>query len=108
MRIGSILSRSEFDPFFVYGIWRVPDPNGTGLTPVVRSDWMATREDMVEWTFGWDRKNRGPISQQVWHDKDPPCSKALSAERRPKFYSPSPAMVTSPYEWKILEWDVKS
>ena len=21
--------------------------------------------------FGWDRKNRGHVSQQVWHDKDP-------------------------------------
>jgi hypothetical protein len=28
--------------------------------------------------------------------KIPPCSKALSAEHRPKFCSPSPAMVTSP------------
>jgi hypothetical protein len=27
----------------------------------------------------------------------PPCSKALSAEHRPKFYSPSPVMVTSSY-----------
>jgi hypothetical protein len=32
--------------------------------------------------------------------KIPPCSKALSAEHRSKFCSPSPAMVTSPYEWK--------
>jgi hypothetical protein len=32
---------------------------------------------------------------------------ALSAEHRPKFCSPSPAMVTSPYEWKILKRDVK-
>jgi hypothetical protein len=30
--------------------------------------------------------------------KIPPCSKALSAEHRPKFCSPSPAMVTSPYK----------
>jgi hypothetical protein len=22
-------------------------------------------------SFWWDRKNRGPVSQQVWHDKDP-------------------------------------
>ena len=37
----------------------------------------------------------------------PPCSKALSTEHRPKFCSPSPAMVTSPCEWKILELEVK-
>jgi hypothetical protein len=36
------------------------------------------------------------------------CSEwALSAQHRPKFCSPSMAIVTSPYEWKILEWDVK-
>jgi hypothetical protein len=35
----------------------------------------------------------------------PPCSKALSAEHRPKFCSPSPVMITSPHEWKILERD---
>jgi hypothetical protein len=33
----------------------------------------------------WDRKIRGPVSQQV-------C--------------PSPAVVTSPYKWNIVEWDV--
>jgi hypothetical protein len=22
-------------------------------------------------SFGWDQKNRSPISQQVWHDEDP-------------------------------------
>jgi hypothetical protein len=30
--------------------------------------------------------------------KIPLCSKALSAEHRPKFCSPSPAVVTSPYK----------
>jgi hypothetical protein len=39
--------------------------------------------------------------------KIPPCSKALSAEHGPKFCSPSPAMVTSPYKWNILERDIK-
>jgi hypothetical protein len=32
----------------------------------------------------------------VWHNKDPSqCSKALSAEHRPKFAALSPAMVTA-------------
>jgi hypothetical protein len=35
-------------------------------------------------------------------------SKALSAEHRPKFCSPSPAMVTSPYKWNILKRDINS
>jgi hypothetical protein len=39
--------------------------------------------------------------------KIPPCSKSFSAEYRPEFCSPSPVMATSPYKWKILEWDVK-
>ena len=32
---------------------------------------------------------------------------ALSAEHTSKFEAPSPAMVTSPNERKILEWDEK-
>jgi hypothetical protein len=39
--------------------------------------------------------------------KIPPCSKALSAEHRPKFCSPSMAMATSSYMWKILQRTVK-
>jgi hypothetical protein len=31
-------------------------------------------------SFWWDRKNRGPMSQQVWHDKDPSLLKG--PERR--------------------------
>ena len=35
------------------------------------------------------------------------CSMSMSAEHRSKFFSPSPAIVTSPYERKFLEWDEK-
>jgi hypothetical protein len=66
--------------------------------PVVRGDWIGR-------SFGWDRKNRGPVSQQVWHDKDPSLLKG--PEHKPKFCSPSPVMVTSPYKWNILERDIK-
>jgi hypothetical protein len=31
----------------------------------------VARGDLIRRSFGWDRKNRGPVSQQVWHDKDP-------------------------------------
>jgi hypothetical protein len=31
-------------------------------------------------SFGWDRKNRGLVSQQAWHDKDPSLLKG--GERR--------------------------
>jgi hypothetical protein len=69
---------------------------------VVRGDWMGTFEDpgknrgdrMVR-SFGWDPKNRGPVSQQCGTIKILPCSKALSAEHRPKFCSPSPVMETN-------------
>ena len=46
-------------------------------------------------SFGWDRINRG--CSRCGTIKIHPCSKALSAEHRPKFCSPSPVMVTSPY-----------
>jgi hypothetical protein len=62
--------------------------------------------------FGRDEKNWGPMSQQVWHDKDLTHRKRSETDRgfptmdlsmlegpeqRP--CSPSPAMVTSPYKW---------
>jgi hypothetical protein len=39
-------------------------------------------------------KNRGPVSQQVWHNKD----SSLLKNHKTKFCSPSPTMVMSPYE----------
>ena len=63
--------------------------------------------DWLRRFFGRDRKILGPVSQQVWHDKDPPCSKAVSSERRPKFCSPSSTMVTSPYERNTRKRNVK-
>jgi hypothetical protein len=62
---------------------------------VVRDDWMGR-------SFGWDRKNRGPCHSRCGTIKIPPCSKARSAKHRPKFCSPSPAMVTFSYMWEIL------
>jgi hypothetical protein len=53
------------------------------------------------------KKPRPPCHDRCDTIKIPPCSKALSAEHRPIFCSPSPVMVTSPYKWKILERDVK-
>jgi hypothetical protein len=41
-------------------------------------------------------ENLGPMSQQLWHDKNPSLLKGH--EHRPKFCSLSPAMVTSPYK----------
>ena len=43
-------------------------------------------------------KTEVPCHSRCGTIKIPPCSKALSAEQRHKFCSPSPAMVTSPYE----------
>ena len=37
--------------------------------------------------------------------KNPPYSMAMSAEHKSNICSPSPVLVTSLYEWKILEWD---
>jgi hypothetical protein len=42
-------------------------------------------------------KTEVPCHRKCGTIKIPPCSKALSAERRLKLCSPSPAMVMSPY-----------
>jgi hypothetical protein len=52
-------------------------------------------------------KTEVPCRSRCGLIKIPPCSEALSAEHRPKFCSPSPAMATSPYKRNILERDVK-
>jgi hypothetical protein len=44
------------------------------------------------------KKNEVPCHSLCGTIKIPPCSKALSAEHRPKFCSHPPAMVTSPYK----------
>jgi hypothetical protein len=36
-------------------------------------------------SFGYDLKNKGPVSQQVLHVKDPSLLKAISAKHRSKF-----------------------
>jgi hypothetical protein len=53
------------------------------------------------------KKPRPPCHSRCGTEKIPPCSKALSAERRPKFCILSQVMVTSPRKWKILQQDVK-
>jgi hypothetical protein len=52
-------------------------------------------------------KTEAPCHSRCSTIKILPSSKTLSAEQRPKFCSPSPAMDTSPYQRKILERDVK-
>jgi hypothetical protein len=44
------------------------------------------------------RKTEVPCHSRCGTIKIPSCSKTLSAEHRPKFCSPSPAMVASPYK----------
>jgi hypothetical protein len=45
-------------------------------------------------SFGYDLKNGGPILKQVYHAKEPPLLKAISAKHRSKFAALSPVMVT--------------
>jgi hypothetical protein len=45
-------------------------------------------------SFGYDFDNGGPVSQKVWHVKEPSLLKAVSANRRSKFAALSPVMVT--------------
>ena len=47
--------------------------------------------------------NECPVSQ--WHAKEPLLLNGHECPACINICSPSPAMVTSPYEWKILEWN---
>jgi hypothetical protein len=66
-------------------------PWGSGLEKILHIPSCVVRGDWMGRSFGWDRKNWGPESQHVWHDKDPSLLKG--PERR------ALAMVTSPYKW---------
>jgi hypothetical protein len=56
-------------------------PLGSGLEQVLRIPMRVVRGDWMGRSFEWDRKNRGPVSQQVRHDfKDPSLLKG--PERR--------------------------
>ena len=51
--------------------------------------------------------NECPLSQWVWHSKEPLLLNGHKSREWVKICNPSPAMVTSPYEWKILQRDEK-
>jgi hypothetical protein len=75
----SLLSSNNSNMSF-FTLWGSASDNVLRITKrVVGGYWMGR-------SFGWDRKNWDPVSQQVWHDKDPSL---WSAGHRPKFYSPS-------------------
>ena len=56
---------------------------------------MAFRREN-HWSFGYDLKNGGPVSQYAWHVNEPSLLKAVSAKHRSKFAALSPVMVTAP------------
>ena len=33
--------------------------------------WLVVQDDQIGRCFEWELKNRGPVWQQAWHDKDP-------------------------------------
>jgi hypothetical protein len=45
--------------------------------------------------IGWDRINGGPVSQQLWHVKEPSLLKTISAKHRSKFAALSPVTVAA-------------
>ena len=47
------------------------------------------------------------VSQLVWHVKEPSLLNGHECRAKLKIFRPSPAMVTSPNEWKKFEWDEK-
>ena len=51
---------------------------------------------------------RDPVSQQVWHYKDPYLLKGHNRSAKAYILQPFPAqMLTCSYKWKNVEWDVK-
>jgi hypothetical protein len=46
-------------------------------------------------SFGCDLKNGGPMSQAVWHVKEPSLLKVESVKHRSKFAALSPVMLTA-------------
>ena len=65
--IDCVLFCVPLENFPSYGTYGNPWGYGLEQVPsiplrVVRGNWMGR-------SFGWDRKNQGPVSQQVWHDK---------------------------------------
>jgi hypothetical protein len=76
---------------------------------VVMKKLTINAEKVTEWGGPSDGtgKTKTPCHSRCGTIKIPSCSKSLSAEHRPKFCSPSPAMVTSPHMWKNFARDVK-
>jgi hypothetical protein len=93
----------EFDPFIVksinmlalsYFMWNL-NPCGSGLEYILFIHLRIVRGN-------WRKKKRGPVLQQVWHDKRPSLLKV--PEYRSKFCSPSPVIVTFPYSENSWAW----
>ena len=61
--------------------------------PVWMGPWAVVRGDELGWSLEWDRVNRSPVSQQVWHDKDPSLFKGRGD--------------VSMHAWNILKRDEK-
>lgn len=85
----------QYIVFFKTAIIQIINNNGgrsnrySARSPVrlrVRQEYRVSR--LSGRSCKWDHKTRGPLSQQVWHDKRPSCSNAISAEQRPKLRSP--------------------
>jgi hypothetical protein len=55
----------------------------------------AAFRSMIHGSFGNDLKNGGPMSQQVWHVKEPSLLKAINAKHRSKFVALTSAMMTA-------------
>ena len=53
-----------------------PKHNYSVGTRVLGTPCLSQKGDLMGRCFDRDRKNRGPVSQQAWHDKDPSIHKA--------------------------------
>ena len=51
---------------------------------LLNTPFLVVKDDYI---VNWDEteKPQGPVSPHVWHDKTPPCIRAVSAEQRLEF-----------------------
>ena len=67
--ITTVLNLTRQSPLF-QNVASCGDPGQT-IGPYFSVPLVCHRGRLVRRSFGCDRKNRGPVSQQAWHEKDP-------------------------------------
>jgi hypothetical protein len=60
-------------------------PWGSGLEWVLRVPWSVVEGEWMGRSFGWGRRDRGPVSRWMWRDGGPSLLGGLGAGFGPRF-----------------------